>query len=420
MRAPRVVVALLASSLLFAGVLVPAAASSDGSAVTASLQDDSNTSAIERPTPHTIIAINVTETGDARWTVTSQFTVETQNETAAFQSLATSVKTGDSEVGYRIETFRRAANLSERSTDREMAIENVSWTSRIENDTGSLSLQFTWSNFARMEDDSLVVDDVFSSNGGTWFPRLNDGQKLVINPPGEYAPIDTPSDRGPVNGSLIWEGPRDFEPGYFSIVYVASIGPGTTTTSNQTTATSTQTTTTPGGPTQETSPTFWMGVVLLVFAVGAGGYFYAVHRRDGTPTAGGAVETDSEEGEDESAQAIDTEDVSTRETSGETSASTVPPTESAMGSGPGTEEPMTLETDTGIDPELLSDEERVERLLERNGGRMKQANIVTETGWSNAKVSQLLSSMAEEDRINKLRIGRENLITLPDEDVTDF
>ncbi|MFQ3295060.1 MAG: putative membrane protein, partial [Natrialbaceae archaeon] len=254
----------------------------------------------------------------------------------------------------------------------------------------------------------------------TWFPRLNDGQKLVINPPGEYAPIDTPSDRGPVNGSLIWEGPRDFEPGYFSIVYVASIGPGTTTTSNQTTATSTQTTTTPGGPTQETSPTFWMGVVLLVFAVGAGGYFYAVHRRDGTPTAGGAVETDSEEGEDESAQAIDTEDVSTRETSGETSASTVPPTESAMGSGPGTEEPMTLETDTGIDPELLSDEERVERLLERNGGRMKQANIVTETGWSNAKVSQLLSSMAEEDRINKLRIGRENLITLPDEDVTDF
>jgi len=76
-------------------------------------------------------------------------------------------------------------------------------------------------------------------------------------------------------------------------------------------------------------------------------------------------------------------------------------------------------TDDGVDPDLLSDEERVIRLIERNGGRMKQANIVTETGWSNAKVSQLLSSMDEDGRINKLRIGRENLISLPDEDITE-
>lgn len=46
---------------------------------------------------------------------------------------------------------------------------------------------------------------------------------------------------------------------------------------------------------------------------------------------------------------------------------------------------------------------------------MKQAAIVTETGWSNAKVSQLLSAMAEEGRVEKLRIGRENLISLPDD-----
>jgi uncharacterized membrane protein len=45
---------------------------------------------------------------------------------------------------------------------------------------------------------------------------------------------------------------------------------------------------------------------------------------------------------------------------------------------------------------------------------------VDETGWSNAKVSQLLSAMDEADRIDKLRIGRENLISLPDEDVTEF
>ncbi|MFC7176811.1 helix-turn-helix transcriptional regulator [Halosegnis marinus] len=72
------------------------------------------------------------------------------------------------------------------------------------------------------------------------------------------------------------------------------------------------------------------------------------------------------------------------------------------------------------DFDLLSDEERVEYLLERNGGRMKQATIVEETGWSNAKVSQLLSAMDEAGRVNKLRIGRENLISLPGEDVAEL
>jgi hypothetical protein len=51
---------------------------------------------------------------------------------------------------------------------------------------------------------------------------------------------------------------------------------------------------------------------------------------------------------------------------------------------------------------------------------MKQAPIVTETGWSNAKVSQLLSKMGEDDEITTLRIGRENLITLPEVDPTEI
>jgi uncharacterized membrane protein len=48
---------------------------------------------------------------------------------------------------------------------------------------------------------------------------------------------------------------------------------------------------------------------------------------------------------------------------------------------------------------------------------MKQSRIVEETRWSTAKVSQLLSSMADEGRVEKLRIGRENLISLPEEGI---
>ena len=68
------------------------------------------------------------------------------------------------------------------------------------------------------------------------------------------------------------------------------------------------------------------------------------------------------------------------------------------------------------DEELLSDEARVEQLLAEHGNRMKQVDIVEATGWSKAKVSTLLSEMAEEGKISKLRIGRENIITLEREE----
>jgi hypothetical protein len=72
------------------------------------------------------------------------------------------------------------------------------------------------------------------------------------------------------------------------------------------------------------------------------------------------------------------------------------------------------ESDPGpavTDAELLSDEERVMRLLDENGGRMKQVNIVDETDWSKSKVSMLLSEMEDAGRISKLRVGRENIIS---------
>jgi len=63
-------------------------------------------------------------------------------------------------------------------------------------------------------------------------------------------------------------------------------------------------------------------------------------------------------------------------------------------------------------PELTSDSDQVLELLERNGGRMKQVNIVEETDWSKSKVSMLLSDMEDEGEITKLRVGRENIVSL--------
>lgn len=69
---------------------------------------------------------------------------------------------------------------------------------------------------------------------------------------------------------------------------------------------------------------------------------------------------------------------------------------------------------TGIAGEpFLTNEEQVIRLLESNGGRMRQSQIIEATDWSKSKVSMLLSEMEQEELISKLRVGRENIISRP-------
>lgn len=66
--------------------------------------------------------------------------------------------------------------------------------------------------------------------------------------------------------------------------------------------------------------------------------------------------------------------------------------------------------------ELMSNEERVLALLEEEGGRVKQQEIVRSLGWTDAKTSQVIGDMREEGSVEVFRLGRENVVSLPDDD----
>ena len=68
--------------------------------------------------------------------------------------------------------------------------------------------------------------------------------------------------------------------------------------------------------------------------------------------------------------------------------------------------------------EFLTDREHVQQLIQENGGRMKQSEIVDAVDWSKAKVSRLLAELEEDGQITKLRLGRENLVCLPGHEPT--
>ena len=368
----RALLALIAL-VAIAGVVTIGAVGATGQAA-AYAQQDGPTSDINDS--QTVLTVSLQGDSDARWTITQHFNVSTPHERAAFEELADRFSEGrTNQLG--LSAFQRALERVEPTVDRPMRIHEVTRETSVED--GTLQLSFTWTNFAREDNETRIVDDAFTTPGGTWLNGLGPNQSLVIElPPGSA--LDTPKEM--TDGAMRWDGPTEFEPGYLQISYTANPAPAI-------------------------PPILWgVAVGLLVFAVVGVVGGYLLSRRDGLsrpslPIGGGASDAKSPE-----------------PPSTETDADVEGADGAAADQGDTSD--AVEEEDDGVDLSLLSDEERVEYLIEENGGRMKQANIVKETGWSNAKVSQLLSAMEEDGRIAKLRIGRENLISFPDEDIGDF
>ncbi|MFB6069189.1 MAG: helix-turn-helix transcriptional regulator [Halobacterium sp.] len=328
------------------------------------------------------ITVQLQPDGDARWNISAVYAIETEQDAAAFAALANDFKARRTDNGFSVDVFRAVVPAVSERVGRPMAIQGAGRTATTieyaNNSTGVLSLQFTWTNFSEVNNETMVVD----SFSGSWFGDLGPDQTLTIRPPAGYDTNTVDPQTSVVNGAYRWEGPQEFGEGHPSLVFTEVA--------------------------DNPSADFGFSMVLVVGVGGValllGGLFAWMYTRDGSVPVGlpgGGADSEA----DGSGDAAETE-------AAEQSASQASSAGGSAGAAGGSES-------ESVDPELLSDEERVERLLREHGGRMKQSKIVEETRWSTAKVSQLLSSMDDEDRIEKLRIGRENLISLPGEGVDE-
>ena len=350
--APRLTALLVVAVLLLAGV-VPAPAAGDDPQVRAVGGPDA--ARLDAPA-NTTIAITLYGNTSARVTVRATYLLESDEERAAFADYAAAYRAGETNDGPRADPFVTAAERAAAATGRQMRVENVTRAGGVDGTTGSVAVSFRWTNFLTpVANDTLRLDEALRLGGNaTWLGSLTADQTLVLRTPPGYSIVDSEGPSFDIqNNAVRFEGPREFTE-RLSITY-RQTGPVT-----------------PARPGQEVP---W-----------------------GILGGGAAADAEPEAGSGGDAGAAEADDAATSE---------------AAAPEPESEDEN---EDDVVDPELLSDSERVERLLERNDGRMKQAAIVDETGWSDAKVSQLLSSMADEGRVEKLRLGRENLISLPDDE----
>ncbi|WP_336036041.1 helix-turn-helix transcriptional regulator [Halobacterium yunchengense] len=337
------------------------------------------------------VTVQIQSDGAAEWNVSAKYALEDANDTAAFEELRQEFEAYETNSEFSVDVFRAVVPDVSDSVGRSMEIRNPERTSAVvpagnNTSVGVLSVEFTWTNFSRVGNETLVVD----SFAGGWFGDLRDGQRLTVRPPEGYDTDQVQPATSISEGAYVWTGPQAFAPGEPRAVFSEDD---------------------PSGPTSGVSLLIVGGVGGLALLLGAVlAWAYYRDRESGFPAGLPSVSSWFDGGDggapsDGAAAASGEPDGGAASEPADAGAEPV----AAAGDEP-------AESDD-VDLELLSDEERVERLLREHGGRMKQSRIVEETRWSTAKVSQLLSSMDDEDRVEKLRIGRENLISLPDEDV---
>jgi hypothetical protein len=339
-------------------------------------------SALQQSFDRTQYAITVHENGSARWTFRFERPLENETERQDFESFATEFNANETTL---YTNFRNDASAlvaeGANFTGRDMRAEGFAREARVEsglNTVGVVEMTFVWTEFAVVEGDRVVVGDVFED--GLY---IYQDQSLVIRPGDglafqSVAPNGTLSSPGSLreSDSVTWQGEREFTDNRPQVVLVP---PSAATTEPGGGGT-------PGGggdgaPTDGGLPVAPIVGALIVLLAGAAGFVW-YRRSDGTADADGRGTGPDGGGAGGAGGAA------------------------AGGSGGGSSEPAVP------DEELLADEDRVVRMLRENGGRMKQVKIVEETGWSKSKVSMLLSEMEDEGTISKLRVGRENVISL--------
>ena len=338
--------------------------------------------------------ITVFENGSAEWTFRYEQRLESDDAVAEFEAYAERFTDEETESYNNFRT--RAISLTESGsdvTDRNMTAESFGRDARVEerspagDEFGVVEMSFVWTEFAAPEGDHLVVGDVFVDGlyvGPDQQLRFDRGPMLRFESV-DPAPDSIAGGTLAESESVTWVGETQFTDRRPRVVYAPrndGSPPATATES---------------GPTDETSampadtgsflPIIALVVVVLLGAGSAIAYRAGAFRT--TDDSDDKPDTTTTEAETATpAEGVETPDTEPTPTAGE-------------------------EITPGIsDADLRSDDERIIVLLKKHGGRMKQVDIVSNTDWSKSKVSMLLSEMEEDGVISKLRVGRENIVSL--------
>lgn len=359
---------LLTVFLVLVGVVLASTAGA-GVLVNGQQQMDETAQQAQPETDSTVTQIQLHENGSATWEITYRTRLDSEEEITAYTDFQEAFRDNRSTRVSEFESqINRVVSDAEATTGRNMSTAGFTASTRIESTAqnwGVVTYQFQWSGFTEASEGSVQMGDVFA---GGYF--ISSSGSLSVTAPENYTLSSvSPSADSNDNTSVTWQGQRDFSGGNPSVI----------ATEMQQSDTSLE-----SGSGDSDRNWLLLGVVgLLVIAGGVKGFGRVQDWR----------ETDQNESRDSSSSDGD-------------------PDPSSSASTQQREAQAATGDDDGV---LLSDEERVLKVLRGNEGRMKQAEVADVLEWSSSKTSRVLQQMEKDGEISRLRIGRENVIDLSDD-----
>ncbi|MFB6159936.1 MAG: helix-turn-helix transcriptional regulator [Haloferacaceae archaeon] len=322
-----------------------------------------------------VLRADVGPDGTASWTIEYRVRLDGENVTAAFEDLQADVRSNRSAYTARFERrMNRTVGAAENATGREMAVRNVTVVAeqrQLPQSYGVVSYRFEWVGFARVDGDRLVVGDALA---GLFLDRES---RLVVSWPADYeATAVAPGGYEERENAVAWSGPVDFGADEPRVVLEPAGGLPV--------------------------PPAAVGALVALGVAALAVWFY---RRGGDDAADAGTAADGTDGP----------------TAGGAAAGGGSAGDGAAGerAGDGTAGDGADETPETPPEELLSPEERVLKFVRERGGRVKQQEVVSEFDWTAARTSQVVGSLRDDDRIETFRLGRENVLTLPDVEVDE-
>ncbi|EMA58085.1 helix-turn-helix transcriptional regulator [Halorubrum kocurii] len=349
-----------------------------------------------------LIEVTVEPDGDAVWETQYRIRLASDDEEQAFEELKADVESDPGAYTGRFsDRMSSTAAVAENATGREMAVTNTTVTAEqreLPQSYGVLTYRFEWSNFAAVDGDRLLVGDaidgLFLDETTSLIVSWGDGYQL-----GDASPSPTETR----DSAVVWQGPDDFTEGQPRVVIE------------------------PAG--RAAGPVLFVAIGLLAAVVAVIGYRRRPWGKSAPSppsdapdaTVDGATDEAGDSGSAAATAAASDADES--DPSGGSAAGTASDAGGGDGAGSGGDAgggengaDEGADSAPPVDTDLLSNEEQVLRLVEANGGRMKQKRVAEELDWTAAKTSQVVTGLRDDGDLDGFRLGRENVLSLPDYD----
>ncbi|SHH46362.1 helix-turn-helix transcriptional regulator [Halobaculum gomorrense] len=340
--------------------------------------------------------------GDAHWRIAYRIKLSDENTTAAFESLQADIRANTSAYAERFESrMQTTVAAAENATGREMSLSNVSVTAQrnpfpTSTDYGVVAYSFDWENFAETQGRRVVAGDALA---GLY---LDSGTILTFAWPEEYdARTVSPAADQRSETAVTWRGERNFGPDQPSV----TIAPASAL---------------------PVRPVYLAGAAVLLLGIAGAALLrrrgdFPIETGDGTDASIASNDAAtapmdsaaSASGSNADGAGTDTDADATTEANAESGAGASTADAGGVESTDGRDG---TDADTAPPEELLSPHERVVRLVEDNGGRMKQADVTAALDWSAARTSQVVGDLRDDGDIESFRLGRENVLRLPEAD----